>query len=328
MSLKQTPERARLLVVGAGATGGYFGGRLAQAGKDVTFLVRPSRAEQLRSGGLHLISPHGDVALVPALVEPGKIGAPYDVVILAVKAYSLEAAIADFAPAVGPGTVIVPFLNGMHHLDVLTKHFGKSPVFGGVCIVSTTIDEQGRIVQLAGLQRVVYGELDGTASARTAGLDRAMQGCGFEAASSPAILRDMWQKWVMLATLGAANCLLRGTIGEIEAAGGAAIVLALLEECYSVADASGYPLGAEFLSTTTALLTAKGSPTASSMYRDLQAGKSVEVDQILGDMLARARHFALDVPLLAAATTQLSIYQRRLTEKGMTDGIAAQRART
>ena len=313
MSLSQAPERARVLVVGAGATGGYFGGRLAQAGRDVTFLVRSARAEQLRSGGLHLVSPHGDVVLNPQLVQPGAIASSYDVVILAVKAYSLEAAIADFAPAIGPDTVIVPFLNGMHHLDALTKHFGETPVLGGVCIVSTTVDEQGRIVQLAGLQRLVYGERDGMASARVAELDRVMQGAGFEAASSRAILRDMWQKWVMLASLGAANCLLRGTIGEIEAAGGAAIVLALLDECYSVADASGYPLGNEFLSTTTALLTAKGSPTASSMYRDLQANKPVEVDQILGDMLARARHVALDVPLLAAATTQLSIYQGRLS---------------
>jgi 2-dehydropantoate 2-reductase len=313
MSLLQTPEKARVLVVGAGATGGYFGGRLAQAGRDVTFLVRQARAAQLQAGGLHLVSPHGDAVLEPQLVSPGKIASPYDVVLLAVKAYTLEAALTDFAAAVGPETAIVPFLNGMHHLDVLTERFGEAPVLGGVCIVSTTVDAQGRIVQLTGMQEIVYGELDGAASARVAGLDRLMKGAGFEARSSSTILADMWQKWVILASLGATTCLMRGSVGEIEAAGGAPIALALLGECRAVAAASGHPLGDAFLSTAKALLTAKGSDLTPSMYRDLQAGKPVEVDQILGDMVARARRFEIAVPLLAAATVQLSIYQKRIS---------------
>jgi 2-dehydropantoate 2-reductase len=306
------PEKARVLVVGAGATGGYFGGRLAQAGRDVTFLVRPARAEQLRAGGLHIVSPHGDVALAPQLVVPAEIASPYDVVLLAVKAYTLDAALSDFAPAVGAGTVIVPFLNGMRHLDLLVERFGDGPVLGGVCVVATTLDAQGHVVQLAGMQQIVYGERDGSASARIAGLDRLLPGAGFDAASSTAIVADMWRKWVMLASLGSATCLLRGTVGEIEAAAGAPIALALLDECHAVAIASGYPLGDEFLSTVRGLLTAKGSTMATSMYRDLQAGKPVEVDQILGDMVVRARHFGIAVPLLAAAATQLSIYQQRI----------------
>jgi 2-dehydropantoate 2-reductase len=311
MSLLQAPEKARILVVGAGATGGYFGGRLAQASRDVTFLVRPARAAQLRTNGLHIVSPHGDLAIEPQLVQPGAIAAPYDVVLLAVKAYALEAALADFAPAVGSGTAIVPFLNGMRHIALLTERFGEAPVLGGVCVVATTLDGEGRIVQLAGMQEIGYGERDGSASERVAGLDRLMQGAGFVAGSSRTILLDMWSKWVMLASLGGATCLLRGTVGEIEAAGGVAIALAFLDECRSVAAASGYVLGNEFLATAKAWLTAKGSTSASSMYRDLQAGKPVEVDQILGDMVTRAQSFGIAVPLLAAATAQLTIYQQR-----------------
>jgi 2-dehydropantoate 2-reductase len=154
----------RLLVVGAGSTGGYFGGRLAQAGRNVTFLVRPRRAAQLREGGLQIVSPHGDITLRPKLVTADAIGAPYDAVLLGVKAYSLDAAIDHFAAAVGPETTIVPMLNGMRHIDILEERFGKDAVAGGVCKVATTVDPDGRIVQLAKFQDLAYGERNGSVS--------------------------------------------------------------------------------------------------------------------------------------------------------------------
>ena len=150
-----------ILVVGAGAVGGYFGGRLAQAGRDVTFLVRPSRAKQLRRDGLRIISPHGDAVLAPKLVSVEEIDKPYDLVFLSVKAYALEAAMNDFAAAVGPETMILPVLNGMRHVDLLTKRFGEDAVIGGVCQVASEIDDAGRIVQLADFQQLVYGERNG-----------------------------------------------------------------------------------------------------------------------------------------------------------------------
>src|SRR5882724_10013555 len=116
----------RLLVVGAGSTGGYFGGRLVQAGRDVTFLVRPRRVAQLREGGLQIVSPHGAVTVRPKLVTADDIVAPYDAVLLAVKAYSLDAAIDDFATAVGPETTIMPVLNGMRHVDILEERFVRA----------------------------------------------------------------------------------------------------------------------------------------------------------------------------------------------------------
>src|ERR1700730_3140453 len=129
----------RILVAGAGATGGYFGGRLAQAGRDVTFLVRPGRAKQLSETGLCIISPHGDAVITPKLVNAEKIDTSYDLEFLSVKAYALDSAMNDFAAAVGPETMIFPALNGIGHLDVLTKRFGERPVIGGVCFVAADI---------------------------------------------------------------------------------------------------------------------------------------------------------------------------------------------
>jgi 2-dehydropantoate 2-reductase len=118
----------RILIVGAGAVGGYFGARLAQSGRDVTFLVRPRRAERLKADGLKIISPKGNVTIVPRLAITGAVSSSYDIILLAVKAYALDQATIDFAPAVGSNTMIVPFLNGMRHLDLLTAQFGSERV--------------------------------------------------------------------------------------------------------------------------------------------------------------------------------------------------------
>jgi len=118
----------KILVVGAGAGGGCFGGRLGQAGGDITFLVRSKRAEQIEAQGLQILSPtHGDFAVRPKAKTAAQIVSPYDVILLSVKSYGLTAAIDDFAPAVGPGTVIIPVLNGMRHIDMLAARFGREP---------------------------------------------------------------------------------------------------------------------------------------------------------------------------------------------------------
>jgi 2-dehydropantoate 2-reductase len=303
----------RILIVGAGATGGYFGGRLAEAGRDVTFLVRARRAEQIRRDGLQLLSPHGDVTLHPQLVTADQIAEPYDAVLLTVKAYALDAALHDLAPAVGPASMIIPVLNGMRHLDALVERFGEASVLGGVCLVATTLDAEGRIKQLAEFQQLVYGERSGEMSARVAALDAAAQGAGFVARASSMILQEMWEKWILLASLGAITCLMRGTIGDIEAApGGAALALEVLSECVAVATASGYPPSEAFLARTKATLTAPGSTTAPSMYRDLVQRLPVEADQIVGDMRARADRFGIAAPILAAAFAHLRIYLQRI----------------
>jgi len=306
----------RILIVGAGAVGGYFGGRLAQAGRDVTFLVRPSRAKQLGANGLRIISPHGDAVLTPKLVSAEKIDTPYDLIFLSVKAYALEAAMNDFAAAIGPKTIILPVLNGMRHVELLTKRFGEHAVIGGVCLVAAEIDNEGRIVQLADFQRLVYGERNGETTPRLQTLNATLQGARFDARLSTDIMQVMWEKWVQLASLGAITCLMRGTIGEIVAApDGAEISLKVLEESAAVATACGHQPSETLLSKHAGAMTAPGSSLTSSMYRDLRKGGPVEADHILGDFIERGSAHDVATPLLKAAFVNLRVYQDRLPKR-------------
>jgi 2-dehydropantoate 2-reductase len=304
----------RILVVGAGAVGGLFGGRLAGAGRDVTFLVRPARAAKLRRDGLQIVSPLGDLALVPTLVETGAIERPFDVVLLSVKAYGLKSAMDDLAPAIGPDTTIIPLLNGMRHIDELSARFGAEKVIGGLCLLVSHLDDAGRIVQAAPVQSLRFGEFDGTLSKRINRIAPTLDGGGFKAEASTTIRQDMWNKWIMLATLGAINCLMRGTIGDVEAApGGQALAHAMLDEVLSVAAAEGFRSSDAHVAQTRATIIAPGSAHTTSMYRDLVAGNSVEVDQIIGDLCTRAAKYDLRVPLLAATYTNLHVYANRLS---------------
>lgn len=304
---------SRILVVGAGAVGGYFGGRLIQAVRDVTFLVRPKRAEEIRRNGLRILSArHGDFTVQAKAITTTHLASFYDVILLSVKSYDLTAAINDFTPAVGPQTSIVPTLNGMHHIAVLTEKFGEGPVLGGACFVSTEIDSEGQIVQLADFQSLSYGELDRRKTPRIESVHQVFQKAGFDTSISIDILRDMWQKWVWLASLGAVTCLLRGNIGEIVAvSGGGDLSLSALRESASIASACGYQLSETFLKERSSQLTAPDSWLTSSMYRDLKQHRSVEVRSILGDLVERGRDHHISAPILQAAFVSLSIYQRR-----------------
>ncbi len=308
----------RILVVGAGAVGGYFGGRLVEAGRDVTFLVRARRAGEIQSNGLQIVSPHGNLTLHPEVITAEQIAVPYDLILLGVKSYALSGAMNDFAPAVGSATMILPVLNGIRHIDILIDRFTKPCVLGGVCVVATELDPEGRIHQLAAIQSLAYGELDGPLTSRLQAVDATLSGAGFDASRSEHILPDMWQKWVQLAALGAINCLLRGSIGQIAAVpGGSGLCLSILQECADVARACGYPQDRAFLERQTAALTDQNSPMTSSMYRDLKKGLPVEVDTILGDLLYRGQQHGLMTPLLQAAFVNLSIYQQ---ERGLRGG--------
>jgi 2-dehydropantoate 2-reductase len=303
----------RMLVVGAGSTGGFFGGRLAQAGRDVTFLVRSGRAAQLRERGLEIVSPHGNATVRPRLATADELRGPFDAVLLTVKAFALERALEDMAPAVGADTVILPVLNGMRHLDILAARFGRQAVLGGAAKVAATVDPEGRIVQLAGFHDLAYGELDGMRSGRIAELDRFMRGAGFDARLSPDIMQEMWDKWALLATLGGVTCLMRGNIGEIGAApGGPEFMLRFLEEVIAVINAVGTRVSDATIAQAKGALATKGSPLTSSMYRDLEQNLPVEADQIIGDLEARARAAGVAAPLIEAAQTHLGVYQARL----------------
>ncbi len=306
----------RMLVVGAGSTGGYFGGRLAQAGRDVTFLVRPARAAQLEERGLEVLSPHGNFTLRPQLITAARLSGRYDAVLLTVKAFSLDTALADIAPTVGPETMILPVLNGIKHLDILAGRFGEKSVVGCACKITASVDEQGRIVQHNTLHDIAYGERDGAASPRIRGLDHFMRDAGFDARLSRAIEREMWEKWILLAGLGGINCLMRGTIGEVaQTSRGPEFIARLLQEIVAVVGAVGVAPSPEFVVAAKAMLTAKGSAQTSSMYRDLQKGVPIEADQIIGDLEERGRSRGIETPLLSAIYTHLCVYQQRVTPR-------------
>src|SRR3954469_15054438 len=187
---------------GAGAGGGYSGGRLLEAGRDVTFLVRPARAEKLAATGLVITSPAGDVTIPsPPTTWAGDLTYPFDVVLLSCKAYDLDGAMEAFAPAVGPKTVVVPLLNGMRHLDALDARFGPDRVLGGSCFISARLDEAGRIAHVSDPHRLVFGERAGGRSPRVDAIAAATAGARFEAAASEDVVQEMWEKWVFLAAL-------------------------------------------------------------------------------------------------------------------------------
>ena len=306
-----------ILVVGAGATGGYFGARLAQAGRDVTFLVRPHRAGQLRERGLRIVGPGagpgaGQVVR-PDLVMAGELTGPADVVLLSVKATALDQAITDFAPAVGPQTMVVPFLNGLAHLAVLNKRFGESAVLGGVIVIATQLNSEGDIVQLSPPASLVIGTQDGIRATRLQAVFEQLSGAGFDASISDEIIARMWQKWVFVATIGALTCLMRGTVGEIVAVpGGRDLGPAILAEATAVAAAAGYPIPADAIESTTRMITQPGSPVNSSLSRDVAEGRPAEVEQVLADLARRGAGHGVKTPLFDLATMQLRIYNNSL----------------
>ena len=296
----------RILVVGAGATGGFFGGRLAQAGRDVTFLVRPARAEKLRQRGMRITGLGEDTTITPRLVTAPEIEGLYDLVLVSVKATSLEASAADFAKAVGPQTTIVPFLNGMSHVDILTERFGGEAVLGATVQVITTLNEHGDIVRMAPVNVLTIGRPHHPAVAQ------ALDGAGFDFAISPDIRAAMWHKWVFIATLAATNVIMRAPIGDIVAVpGGELLGVRILGEAAAVSAAAGYPVPDKVITTTTGYVTQQGSTTTASLYRDLVAGRPTEAEQIFGDLVARARKLSVETPLLDLVTMNLRVYESR-----------------
>jgi len=308
----------KILVVGAGAVGGYFGARLAQAGRNVTFLVRPTRAEQLRKDGLRILSHHGDATLKPKVITTSEIIVPYDLIFLSVKAQALDQAIKDMKAAVGPDTMIYPVLNGMRHMETLSHLFGEQKVIGGVCMVSTELDEQNRIVQMSPMQKLIYGERSGEITPRIRALDEAVRNASFDTELSTSITQAMWQKWVMISSLGLVTCLLGGPIGEVNSVpDGEQTALQALDECIAIASACGFPSPQPFVESIRKQATAKDSKLTSSMYRDLQKGAPVEVETILGDLLDHGHAHHIEAPLLQACCVRLRVYQNSLkSEKG------------
>jgi 2-dehydropantoate 2-reductase len=316
----------RILVVGAGAVGGYFGGRLLEAGRDVTFLVRPKRAAQLAETGLVIKSRFGDVALEsPPTIQESELRDHFDLIFVSCKAYDLDSAMNSFASTVGPHTVILPLLNGMRHLDRLDERFGPPHVLGGQCLIAATVDDAGRIVHLNDSHLLSFGERDGSRSACIDRIAAALSGVKFEVRASSAILLEMWEKWVFLATLAGITCLMRSSVGDVIATGGERLALDFLEECRSIAEAAGFAPRPESLEQTRSTITAAGSSLTASMLRDMERNGPIEADHIMGDLLRRGSRVPnADRSLLQLAYRHLKAYEaRRDREKAATENASS-----
>ena len=300
----------RILVIGAGALGGYFGACLIRAGRDVTFLVRAGRAAQLARTGLQVRSPHGDFNVPAVTISAEDLKQPFDLVLVGVKSYSLDEAMDQFAPAVGAQTAILPVLNGMGHIDRLSARFDPARVLGGMANISAGLDAEGRVTQFIPNHDLVFGEVAGGVSPRLRALETILCGAGFDARVSESVMQDMWEKFVQLGLGAGITCLMRASIGDILAApGGREAMFALFDECCAVATAAGFPPRPAFIEFDHKLITTVGSPIKWSMLRDIERGSTTEGEHILGDMVARARKLGIATPILDLARTHVAAYE-------------------
>ena len=302
----------RILVLGAGAIGGYYGGRLVESGADVTFLVRPRRAQVLAERGLVVRSALGDIERKVKTLLAGDLREAFDLVLLSCKAYDLDDAIEAIVPAVGPRSAILPLLNGINHMAVLSGRFGAERVLGGACGIGVVLEPSGEIRHVGNTEWLTFGEVSGERSARCDAIAKIIAASKINATLADDIIQAMWDKFVMLASLAASSTLTRANVGEMLAAPlGEWLVLEALRECQAVARGDGHAPTAAAIERTRKMLTTRGSPFTASMQRDLVAGGATEGDHIIGDLVRRAEKRGIDVPLLRVALANLQVHEAR-----------------
>ncbi|MBA4602929.1 ketopantoate reductase family protein [Thermoactinomyces mirandus] len=301
----------RVLVVGAGAMGGYFGGRLVEKGEDVTFLVRPGRQQQLKKTGLVIKSVHGNFRSPVKTLISGEPCEPFDLVLLAVKAYHLNGAIPSFEPYVHEHTMILPLLNGIRHMETLWQHFPEKNVLGGLGFIETTLNRQGEIEQYSAVHDVVFGEWDGTETPRIKQVEKLFQGARMGSRSSLKIQLEMWKKYLFISAMSGMTCLMRSSIGPILSSPyGKETYKSFLDELFSVAVQKEPRLSPD-LPEKILTNTARLEPTMkSSMLRDLEKGLPIETDHFHGTLIEWAQK-EQKLPILKAIYSTLSIYQEQ-----------------
>ncbi|WP_431258515.1 ketopantoate reductase family protein [Roseateles chitinivorans] len=303
----------KVLVLGAGAMGSYYGARLIEAGAAVSFLVRTKRASALRAGGLVVRSSLGDFEHPVSVIETGSALPIADLVLLTCKAYDLESAVDSVAAAIGPDTAILPLLNGMQPYDYLSVRFGKDRVLGGVSYIAVTTQSDGTTRHLSPSDRMIIGARTAPGRSIASKVHSVISTAAGQRELSDHIDHDLWAKWVMLCAGAAATCLMRGSVSQIlSTLHGRKIVEAIIEECQDTAAAEGYELLPAHREGLRKLLLDPSSGWMASMMRDIDIGASrIEADCIVGDMLTRAARHGLRTPLLEIAYAHLQVYMRR-----------------
>jgi len=302
----------KILVVGAGAVGGYFGGRLCEKGVDVTFLVREKRRQQLIERGLVIHSVHGDVKLEPKLLVSGESAPAFDLVVLTPKAYHLDDTLRDVQPYIGEETDILPLLNGIAHMPVLQERFGEERVLGGICFIESTLNEHGDVVQTSKTHRLTYGEWNGERTARVEKLEALFAGAKATFASSDHVVRDMWHKYLFITTLSGMTTLFNSAVGPVlEAVDGRELTKQLFEEAAAVMRAHGAPIAENIVEQHMITYEKQTYHTKSSMLRDMEKGLPIEADHLQGYLLSLADRYGVNTPLLRIVYNNLKVYENK-----------------
>ena len=302
----------KFLVLGAGAIGGYFGGRLVESGADVTFLVRPNRRAQLERDGLRIESELGNLSRPVRTALADSVAPEYDVVLLTCKAYDLSSAIEAIAPAVGPQTAVIPLLNGLAHFAGLDAHFGAARVMGGTCMIDSILGRDGVVLHGGALQRLVFGERDRRRSQRAEAVSAVLARTTIDWSLADDIEQVLWDKLVFLAALATSTCLFRANVREImRAPGGREVMERALAANAEIAAREGHPPSAAGLEFARTRLTDPTGRWSASMLRDLESGGRTEAEHVIGWMLDLARRHGVDDTLLSLAFTHLKAYEAR-----------------
>ncbi|MEH7459400.1 MULTISPECIES: 2-dehydropantoate 2-reductase [unclassified Bacillus (in: firmicutes)] len=300
----------RILVLGAGGVGGYFGGRLVEKGEDVTFLVRSRRKQQLEKNGLVIRSIKGDFSFIPQLITKTESVDPFDLILFSTKTYHLEEAINDLKPFVGEKTIIIPLLNGIAHLSALQRVFGEDKVIGGLCFIETTLNDEGNVVQTSSTDRLVFGEIKHLHTERIQGITDTLKGTKASFVLSNHIVQDMWHKYLFITVMSGVTTLMRAPIGPIrESDGGRDLIRNLLEEAAQIMTASGAPIQDNIVDEHMKTIEKISYDMKSSMQRDMEKGSSIEVEYLQGYLLELAKQFHIDAPLLKIVYQNLKIYE-------------------
>ncbi len=304
----------QILMLGAGGIGGYFGAKIHRAGGDVTFLVRPARANYLVANGLQVFSSLGDIHITPKIVTSVQDSATgkFDAVVLSCKAYDLDTAIDSVTPALDSQGVVIPLLNGFTHLARLDAQFGRERVLGGFAHLGVTLAPGGEIRHLNDLHRLVIGCRTKSVSPLIHSLAELLTSSGIDFSLSENIECEMWDKFIFLSALAGATCTMRSPIGDIlQTHSGEEFIIGLLDECIAIAKEFGHTSSPERLSAYRNQLTMPGSTSAASMLRDIEQKRRTEADHILGDMIRRAEAMEINTPLLKIAYSHLQAYEIR-----------------
>jgi 2-dehydropantoate 2-reductase len=302
----------KILVLGAGAVGGYFGGRLSAHGADVTFLVREARRAQLERDGLRVESPFGNVTLPVRAILAADLEPQYDVVMLACKAYDLASAVESIGPGLAADGCVLPLLNGISHIQLLNDRFGPGRVLGGTAQIGVMLTNEGVVRHLNDWKTITFGEQDGTMSPRVQALAQAFPPASVEARAVDDVMQEMWEKLVHLSTAAALTCLMRASVGEIvRTPDGARLLRDTLDLLADVAARNGHRPSEAFMATFRQIFSDPQSGYTTSMLRDIEARRRIEADHIVGFVLARARAAGLDGQVLEIAYTHLKSYENR-----------------